>query len=96
VLPASSIAVIFTKVSTRQYGHDQVAKLFLGHHERIPYDGGTMRSVYHIREYNVRRLSLVSAPHLPPIAKLISGRSFRDRTYFYPTTGRRVLSIMAT
>lgn len=36
----------------------------LGHHERMPYDHGSMRSVYHIREYNVRRLSLLSSPHI--------------------------------
>ena len=33
--------------------------LFAGHHERVPYDSSSMRSIYHIREYNVRRLSLV-------------------------------------
>jgi hypothetical protein len=31
-----------------------------GHFEKQPYDKSTMRSIYHIREYNVRRLSLVS------------------------------------
>ncbi|KAI6107595.1 lariat debranching enzyme, C-terminal domain-containing protein [Pisolithus croceorrhizus] len=36
----------------------------LGHHERIPYDHGSMRSIYHIREYNVRRLSLLSSPDI--------------------------------
>ncbi|KAH7928638.1 DBR1-domain-containing protein [Leucogyrophana mollusca] len=35
-----------------------------GHHERIPYDHGSMRSIYHIREYNIRRLSLLSSPHI--------------------------------
>ncbi|KAI6116135.1 lariat debranching enzyme, C-terminal domain-containing protein [Pisolithus sp. B1] len=34
----------------------------LGHHERMPYDHSSMRSIYHIREYNVRRLSLLSSP----------------------------------
>jgi hypothetical protein len=33
--------------------------LLIGHYERLPYNSGTMRSIYHIREYNVRRLSLV-------------------------------------
>ncbi|KAH9830888.1 DBR1-domain-containing protein [Rhodofomes roseus] len=33
-----------------------------GHYERVPYNHGTMRSIYHIREYNVRRLSLLSSP----------------------------------
>jgi hypothetical protein len=32
---------------------------YLGHHERVPYNGGSMRSVYHTREYAIRRLSLV-------------------------------------
>ncbi|OSC96836.1 DBR1-domain-containing protein [Trametes coccinea BRFM310] len=34
----------------------------LGHYERPPYTHGTMRSIYHIREYNIRRLSLLSSP----------------------------------
>ena len=33
-----------------------------GHWERVPYNNAAMRSVYHVREYNVRRLSLVRAP----------------------------------
>ncbi|KAI0255194.1 lariat debranching enzyme, C-terminal domain-containing protein [Lactifluus subvellereus] len=33
-----------------------------GHFERQPYDNSTKRSIYHIREYNVRRLSLLSSP----------------------------------
>ncbi|KAH9921010.1 lariat debranching enzyme, C-terminal domain-containing protein [Fomitopsis serialis] len=33
-----------------------------GHHERVPYNHGSMRSIYHIREYNVRKLSLLSSP----------------------------------
>ncbi|KAF9529908.1 lariat debranching enzyme, C-terminal domain-containing protein [Crepidotus variabilis] len=36
----------------------------LGHHERLPYDSDTMRSIYHIREYNVRRLSLLPPPRV--------------------------------
>ncbi|KAH7886925.1 lariat debranching enzyme, C-terminal domain-containing protein [Phlebopus sp. FC_14] len=36
----------------------------LGHHERMPYDPASMRSIYHIREYNVRRLSLLSRPDI--------------------------------
>ncbi|KIJ61557.1 hypothetical protein HYDPIDRAFT_115714 [Hydnomerulius pinastri MD-312] len=36
----------------------------LGHHERMPYDNGSMRSIYHIREYNIRRLSLLSQPDI--------------------------------
>ncbi|KAI0737478.1 lariat debranching enzyme, C-terminal domain-containing protein [Daedaleopsis nitida] len=34
----------------------------LGHHERLPYSPGAMRSIYHIREYNVMRLSLLTSP----------------------------------
>lgn len=34
----------------------------LGHWERVPYDHGSMRSIYHVREFNVRRLSLLSSP----------------------------------
>ncbi|KAI0761532.1 DBR1-domain-containing protein [Trametes elegans] len=35
---------------------------YAGHYERPPYNHGSMRSIYHIREYNVRRLSLLSSP----------------------------------
>jgi lariat debranching enzyme len=34
--------------------------LLTGHYEKLPYDAGSMRSIYHIREYCVRKLSLVS------------------------------------
>ncbi|KAI0792622.1 DBR1-domain-containing protein [Abortiporus biennis] len=34
----------------------------LGHFERLPYNAGSMRSIYHIREFNIRRLSLLSSP----------------------------------
>ncbi|KAI0736378.1 DBR1-domain-containing protein [Fomitopsis betulina] len=33
-----------------------------GHFERVPFNHGSMRSIYHIREYNVRKLSLLSSP----------------------------------
>ncbi|KAI0927747.1 hypothetical protein AcW2_003958 [Taiwanofungus camphoratus] len=33
-----------------------------GHWERVPYNRWSMRSIYHIREFNVRRLSLLSSP----------------------------------
>ncbi|KAG1753602.1 lariat debranching enzyme, C-terminal domain-containing protein [Suillus paluster] len=36
----------------------------LGLYERLPYDHGSMRSIYHIREFNVRRLSLLSSPDI--------------------------------
>ncbi|KAH6908498.1 lariat debranching enzyme [Coprinopsis sp. MPI-PUGE-AT-0042] len=36
----------------------------IGHHERVPYNGGAMRSVYHTREYAIRRLSLLSSPEV--------------------------------
>ncbi|KAF5340653.1 hypothetical protein D9611_007519 [Ephemerocybe angulata] len=35
-----------------------------GHHEKLPYDRSTMRSIYHVREYDIRRLSLLSSPHI--------------------------------
>ena len=34
--------------------------LFTGHYENLPYDAKSMRSIYHIREYCVRKISLVS------------------------------------
>nr|KAJ3419396.1 lariat debranching enzyme [Polyrhizophydium stewartii] len=33
-----------------------------GHHERVPLDDGTMRSVYHIRKFDVYRLSQIREP----------------------------------
>ncbi|KAK0488928.1 lariat debranching enzyme, C-terminal domain-containing protein [Armillaria novae-zelandiae] len=33
-----------------------------GSYEKIPYDSSTIRSIYHMREFNVRRLSLLSKP----------------------------------
>ena len=33
--------------------------VFSGHSEKMPYDNSSIRSIYHIREYNIRRLSLV-------------------------------------
>lgn len=33
-----------------------------GSYEKIPYDSSTIRSIYHIREFNIRRLSLLSNP----------------------------------
>ncbi|RXW19075.1 hypothetical protein EST38_g6773 [Candolleomyces aberdarensis] len=35
-----------------------------GHHEKLPYDKSSMRSIYHVREYDIRRLSLLSSPHI--------------------------------
>ncbi|KAG2361850.1 lariat debranching enzyme, C-terminal domain-containing protein [Suillus spraguei] len=35
-----------------------------GFYERLPYDHSSMRSIYHIREFNVRRLSLLSSPDI--------------------------------
>jgi len=32
---------------------------FAGYYERLPYTSSSLRSIYHIREFNVRRLSLV-------------------------------------
>jgi lariat debranching enzyme len=33
-----------------------------GHHERLPFTEDTKRSIYHIREYDVHKLSLLSSP----------------------------------
>ena len=33
-----------------------------GHHERLPYTEDTKRSIYHIREYDVHKLSLLNSP----------------------------------
>jgi hypothetical protein len=32
---------------------------FTGFYERVPFRGGQVRSVYHVREFSVRKLSLV-------------------------------------
>jgi hypothetical protein len=31
-----------------------------GHHERLPYDDSTMRSIYHVRDFEVDRLMQVT------------------------------------
>ncbi|KIL68422.1 hypothetical protein M378DRAFT_158220 [Amanita muscaria Koide BX008] len=36
----------------------------LGYYEKLPYDHGSIRSAYHIREFGVRRLSLLSSPRI--------------------------------
>ncbi|KAF9265672.1 DBR1-domain-containing protein [Marasmius fiardii PR-910] len=36
----------------------------LGYFERMPYDRSALRSIYHIREFNVRKLSLLSSPNI--------------------------------
>ncbi|KAK1236408.1 lariat debranching enzyme [Marasmius sp. AFHP31] len=36
----------------------------LGHHEKMPYDHAGLRSIYHIREFNVRKLSLLPSPQV--------------------------------
>lgn len=54
----------------------------------MPYDNGSMRSMYHIREYNIRRLSLVrKRASSPKLNKLIFRLSFHLPKYSYPTTG---------
>ncbi|KII89542.1 hypothetical protein PLICRDRAFT_175716 [Plicaturopsis crispa FD-325 SS-3] len=35
-----------------------------GNWEALPYDNKAMRSIYHVREYNIRRLSLLSSPNI--------------------------------
>lgn len=40
--------------------------LMLGHFETVPYDDRTIRSVYHIREYDVARLLQVCLLFLLP------------------------------
>ncbi|CAH7668202.1 lariat debranching enzyme, C-terminal domain-domain-containing protein, partial [Phakopsora pachyrhizi] len=32
-----------------------------GHHERLPFDGRTLRSIYHIREYDIHKVKLLSS-----------------------------------
>ncbi|KAG6908463.1 hypothetical protein DXG01_004546 [Tephrocybe rancida] len=36
----------------------------LGHYEKLPYDKRTLRSIYHVREYCVRKLSLLPQPDI--------------------------------
>ncbi|TDL18907.1 DBR1-domain-containing protein [Rickenella mellea] len=35
-----------------------------GHWEKLPYKGGSFRSIYHVREYDIKRLSLLSSPNI--------------------------------
>ncbi|KAF9480797.1 DBR1-domain-containing protein [Pholiota conissans] len=36
----------------------------IGNYEKLPYDSGSMRSIYHIREYSVRKLSLLPSANV--------------------------------
>ena len=36
--------------------------IYAGHHERPPYDNATIRSVYHVRHYDVLKLMHVKEP----------------------------------
>jgi lariat debranching enzyme len=38
-----------------------------GHYETVPYDEKTIRSVYHVREYDIARLLQVSFNSLPTL-----------------------------
>ncbi|KJA21674.1 hypothetical protein HYPSUDRAFT_216219 [Hypholoma sublateritium FD-334 SS-4] len=61
----------------------------IGHYEKVPYVSGSMRSIYHIREYSVRKLSLLpsadiflshdwpqSIEHHGDLARLLARKSF--------------------
>jgi len=54
-----STGITTAKVSVHPPHPRHVAEPSLGFHEKMPYSYGTMRSIYHIREYNFRRLALV-------------------------------------
>jgi hypothetical protein len=73
----------------------------LGHHEKLPYGDSEIRSAYHIREYNFRRLSLVRLPSSTPDFShshtlTTPTRSSPLLPYFSPTTGPNLLSYSAT
>jgi hypothetical protein len=72
--------------------------LLSGYWERMPYGESAKRSIYHTREFNIRRLSLVSCtPTCSPIFSLtFDCRSSRRLLSFSPMTGLRVLNISAT
>ncbi|KAF8163576.1 lariat debranching enzyme, C-terminal domain-containing protein [Crassisporium funariophilum] len=36
----------------------------IGNYEKVPYDSSALRSIYHIREYSVRKLSLLSSARI--------------------------------
>ncbi|KAI0031638.1 lariat debranching enzyme, C-terminal domain-containing protein [Vararia minispora EC-137] len=40
--------------------HDYV----MGRSERVPYNRGSMRSIYHTREFDIRRLSMLTSPNI--------------------------------
>jgi hypothetical protein len=56
----SDSARIFVIIVTVIVTIDLSFPLFTGHYEKLPYDAKSMRSIYHIREYCVHKLSLVS------------------------------------
>jgi hypothetical protein len=71
----------------------------LGSWEKVPYDNGSMRSIYHIREYNVRRLSLVCISLIMTyhfVNKFLRGQTSSPLLIFFShTIGPSRLSNMA-
>jgi len=57
---SNNMTIVLVRLSTdvASFGRFKVDRT--GHFEKPPYNYSSMRSIYHIREYNVRRLSLVS------------------------------------
>ena len=50
---------------------EKLADARKGYYERLPYDQGSMRSIYHTRQYNVNRLAQVRPASFPLSSLLI-------------------------
>jgi len=69
-----------------------------GSYEKLPYDSSSMRSIYHIREFCVKKLSLVSSPltYSPPTHSRGKHCSSPPQTSSCPTTGHTKSNTTAT
>jgi len=57
-----------------------------GFYEKMPYSHGSMRSIYHIREYNFRRLALVRVVYLVMAHQRMTIWSLALKTTYLPLT----------
>lgn len=57
--PLSLSAQTFSHLASFSFVIDTQSDYSRGHHERLPYDDSSMRSIYHVRDFEVYRLMQV-------------------------------------
>jgi hypothetical protein len=89
----TSDTVTYPLIHISNYCTDERIIYDLGNHEKIPYDSSSIRSIYHIREYCVRKLSLVCS-YIPHETHVNPPYSCLHLKYFFPMIGLNLSSIM--